>query len=188
MFGAFFRQAQATVESSVGYAVDRASMVVPFIIAAAFAVAALCLKLTRELGGELGMLVMAVLFVVIGLIVTAVQAARGSRAAVDPQPSIEAAPNVNPPSLESGQPASLSSVDKELLAAMAGAIGPAAIPQLVPMVLPRLISLLLRNLPLVAAIGVAMFVLSRDSAGPQGTSGERPADGIGGSEGFAAAE
>ena len=96
MFGALFRQAQRQVESTISVAVDKVLMTIPFLVAVAFGAAALTIRLMRDLGSELGLLAMAGLFAVAGLIYAAISAMRTPRVAEVEAVAAEEAEQVDP--------------------------------------------------------------------------------------------
>lgn len=150
MFGALLRRLTATIEGAIGQVVSRAIVAVPFLVALAFTVAALHMWLSRVLGAEMGSLVLAVIFAATGVVAAMLM------------PSPVVAPERNQPPVATtafGEAASpgdlvgLSPEDRKLLMAAASTIAPA--------VVPGLGRLLIRNLPLVAAIAAAAFVMTR---------------------------
>ncbi len=87
MFAALFNRAQATVDNAIGQAINRAIVAVPFVIAGAFATAALTIRLTRILGDEYGYLAIAGIFVIVGLVAALVmQPSTATATASDPHP------------------------------------------------------------------------------------------------------
>lgn len=155
MFAALMNRAQATVDNAIGQVVNRAIIAIPFLVAAAFATAALAFRLVREFGPETANLMLAGLFLVMGLISAVVFRSRPASAPVAEEPLPEA--------LAGSEEAQSSSVpldapDRELLLA--------ALTSAAPMALPALIRTILRNLPLVLAILSALFVLTRPNAEP----------------------
>lgn len=154
MFQSLFRQAQAVLDRSVDHVAKRVAMAVPFIVAAGFGAAALAVWLTREYGALVANLLLAGLFCVIGLVVIAVLASRTPKTGV--MPESEPAPQ-SEAKLSEGLTSGLSSSDRELLMSLATTVAPVAGPMVV--------RVLMRNLALVAVIGVILFVLTRPSAG-----------------------
>lgn len=160
MFNAIIKHAQATVEQTIDNAISRVVSVIPFIIAAGFGVAALSLRLTRLYGAEIAMAMMAAGFALLGLILVIYVAvtrrmARGRvEAPAESTAQARAADN-------SGGPADkgMSDAERELtLSALTTAL---------PVALPSIIKLVMRNLPLLAAIAAAIYVFTRSP----GTSG-----------------
>jgi len=157
MFQAIFRRAQDAVENSiensVGQVLTRMIVAVPFLLAAVFATAALSSYLTRELGAEVANLTLSAIFAVIGLIGATYVSARTppARAGAD-EPPVEAAAQAD--GARSGSTPT-SGVDHELLMAALTAAGPVA--------LPRLLRIALRNIPVLIAVAVALFLASRQA-------------------------
>jgi hypothetical protein len=159
VFRAIFQQAQATVESSIDHAIDRVIMAVPFLVAAGFGTAALALRLVDTYGGETGALIMAGLFVLVGLVVATFQAVSRKRR---PRASASVADTNSADAPAAGETTTsstgFSSSEKDLLVA--------ALTTAAPVALPQLLRVLLRNLPLLAAIAAGIFVLTRPIASP----------------------
>jgi hypothetical protein len=155
MFGALFRRAEATVDNAISALVLRLLVVAPFVVAAGFATAAASIYLNRELGAQAGYLVMASVFAIFGLLAAAFVAARPGSPTAEDQQAVSAGPADDAGTATNSQPPSLAPVDRELLTTALAAVGPAA--------LPALARGIAKNLPLVAAVAVAAFVLSRDS-------------------------
>lgn len=163
MFRALFRQAQETVESSITEVVVRALLAIPFLIAIAFASAALTIKLRDAYGGVIAMSVMAGVFALMGLIATAFHAARRSRSATAADVVEEpASAGVGVP--EDVQTGGMSDTERDLLMAALTSAAPVAIPQLA--------RLILRNLPILAALAAALFIITRPSVA--GTEPNQP--------------
>lgn len=149
MFAALIKKAEATVEGAVNQAVGRVIMVVPFVVAAGFALAALSFWLNRSLGPELGNLIIATMFCVIGAITVSIVKSKSvvsPDAAAEPEEPLGAADRRRP----------MSEAERELLAA--------AVSTATPIALPHLVRLALRNLPLLAVVGAVLLVLGRASA------------------------
>jgi len=166
MLQSLFRRAEATVDNAIAVALARALVALPFLIAAGFATAGLAGYLYRELGSETGNIVMAGLFIIVGAITAGVVAARSKAPAVErsspPTDSAEQkAEDAN------SQAALFDPMDREVVAATLAAVGPMAI--------PFVIRAVVRNLPLVAAVAAAGFVLSRQGDGG-GQSPMQPAE------------
>lgn len=154
MFQAIVRRAQLAVDHTIDRAVNSAIMSIPFIIAAGFGTAALTLRLQREFGTEMATFLMAIIFAVVGAIIVAYVELRPksepSFAAV-----MEADSNASAPSPASSDGEyGVSAEDREMLMSAAGAIAPALMPQF--------LHLIMRNLPLLAILAVAIFVALQD--------------------------
>jgi hypothetical protein len=151
MLGSLFRRAQATVDNAIDHVVNRALVAIPFIIAAGFGTAALAMRLNREFGAETGSLILAGGFVIVGAIVALIV---HSRTAKPVEPTAEAAETTERAAAEETD-AGLANVDRELLMA--------ALTTAAPIALPGILRALMRNLPIVAAVAAAAFIMSRDT-------------------------
>ena len=151
MFGFLFRRAQATVDRAVDNIVHRIIIAIPFLIAGGFGTAALTLWLNREYGAETASLILAGGFVALGLVAWLVfrprteAAPESSGAAEEPAQASAAASTEGP---------DFSNTDRELIMA--------ALTSAAPIALPAIVRTIGRNLPLVAAVAAAAFIISRD--------------------------
>lgn len=159
IFGSLIRRAEDAVENIVDQALARVLIAVPLIIAAGFATAAGSNYLNARYGPELGNLLMAAVFVVLGLGVAGYVALKSKKtgdASEDAQQT--GAPEaIGEPA--SGASAPLSSSERELMNSVFASAAPVAIPGLVRM--------LLRNIPLVLALIAAVYILTRNAEGAQ---------------------
>jgi hypothetical protein len=151
MFGSLFRRAQATVDNAIDHAVNRVLVAIPFLIAAAFGTAALSMRLNREFGAETGSLILAGGFVVVGLFVALIVHSRADKPA---EPVNEAAETAERAADEAVDPA-MANVDRELVMA--------ALTTAAPLALPAVLRAVGRNLPIVAAVAAAAFIMSRST-------------------------
>lgn len=149
MLGSLFRRAQATVDNAIDHAVNRALVVIPFLIAAGFGTAALSMRLNREFGAETGSLILAGGFVLVGVVVALIVHSHSSKPT---EAAAEAAETVERDAEQAADP-SMANVDRELLMA--------ALTTAAPIALPGLLRAVMRNLPIVAAIAAAGFIMSR---------------------------
>lgn len=153
MFGSLFRRAQATVDNAIGQIVNRAIVAIPFLVAAGFGTAAIAMRLNRELGPETASLVLAGAFAVLGILTAIVVFSRQERPTVaSGEPGGEA---TNSETM-AGADATMADVDRELLMA--------ALTTAAPVAIPGLLRTLGRNLPLVAAVAAAAFLIARDKS------------------------
>lgn len=157
MFGSLFRRAQATVDNAIGQIVNRAIVAIPFLVAAGFGTAALALRLNRELGPETASLVLAAGFSVVGLLTALIVYSRPEKAAVAVE---EPGPDVATSEAATGQEPGIADIDRELIMA--------ALTTAAPMAIPGVLRVLGRNLPLVAAVAAAVFLIARDNGGGVG--------------------
>lgn len=152
MFGFLFRRAQATVDRAVDGLVHRIIIAIPFLIAGGFGTAALALWLNREFGPETGSLILAGGFAALGLVAALILRTRSEAPAEGDGATEEAAAQASATAGAEGP--DLSSTDHELIMAALTSAAPVAIPALV-----RTVG---RNLPLLAAVAAAAFIISRD--------------------------
>lgn len=151
MLQSLFRRAEASVDNAIAVVLARALVALPFLIAAGFATAALATYLYREFGSETGNIVMAGVFIVIGAITAGIVASRSKT----PDAANTSQADTAERKIENGASDAplLDPMDREVVAATLAALGPMAIPFVVRAVV--------RNLPLVAALAAAGFILSR---------------------------
>jgi hypothetical protein len=165
MFGSLFRRAQATVDNAIGQIVNRAIVAIPFLVAAGFGTAAVAMRLNRELGPETGSLVLAAVFAVVGLLTALIVHSRAEKpAALGDEPGEAAAPESAAAVEEPGA----SDIDRELVMA--------ALTSAAPIALPGLLRTIGRNLPLVAALAAAAFVIARDTGNASGHGALEPGE------------
>lgn len=151
MLNALIHRAQVTVDNAIGQALTRALVVLPFLVALGFATAAATTRLTRELGPELGYLAVAGGFAVVGLLLAAFHLGRTAPGG-EPAPSFATSSEQDQTS-RTAEPGHMSDADRELMTA--------ALTTAAPVALPALITVLMRNLPIVAALAALLYILSR---------------------------
>lgn len=156
MFGSLFRRAQATVDRAIDGLITRAIVAIPFLIAGGFGTAALAMRLNREYGPETGSLILAGGFVGLGLLVALVVRVR-SEAPTEGETSAEETPASEPAAAASADAPDLLGADRELIMA--------ALTSAAPIALPAIVRTVGRNLPLLAAVAAAVFIISRDGQG-----------------------
>jgi hypothetical protein len=160
MFGMLFRRAQATLDRTIEGMVNRAIVVIPFLIAGGFGTAALAIRLNRDYGPETGSLILGGAFAALGLVAALAVRAR-SESLVEGEGPLDTAAA---PELEADTAADapdLAKADRELLLAALTSAAPIAVPALV-----RTVG---RNLPLIAALAATAFIIARgDSHGGGG--------------------
>jgi hypothetical protein len=79
MFASLFKRAEASVDNAIGDLGNRIVIAVPFLIALGFGAYSLSLTWTRFYGPEVGNLLVAAAFAVVGLIAAIVVKTRSSR-------------------------------------------------------------------------------------------------------------
>jgi hypothetical protein len=154
MFSMLFRRARATVDRAIDDLVHRAIVAIPFLVAAGFATAALTIRLNHEFGPEIGLLILAAGFAVIGLLTALVMRARSEMPAGGDASAEASADTSESTHAAAAEAPALSSTDRELIMA--------ALTSAAPVALPALVRTVGRNLPLVAAVAAAAFIISRD--------------------------
>lgn len=153
MFGFIFRRAQATVDNAINQVVYGSVVIVPLLVAAGFGTAALAVRLNRDYPPEITCLIIAGIYAAIAVLAAGVNALRTMREspAAD-SPAAEAAS-----AQQAEDDGLLSGGDREMLLA--------ALSSAAPLALPAVIRTALRNLPIILAVLITAFVLSRpDSA------------------------
>jgi hypothetical protein len=154
MFGMLFRRVHATVDRAVDDLVNRAVVAIPFLIAGGFVTAAVTIRLNQEFGLEAGLLIVASAFALLGLIVAVSVRNRSGGTAEETGAANDEVTAQEPKSAVTNTAEDLSKVDRELLMAAFTSAAPIAIPALV-----RTVG---RNLPLIAAVAAAAFIIARD--------------------------
>jgi ABC-type antimicrobial peptide transport system permease subunit len=156
MFQSLFKRAEVAIEQSVGQVITRVLIAVPFLIAAGFGTAALSLRLNRQFDAETSNLIMAGLFGLVGLACAMVFALKS---APEKNTGTASSAEAIPPQSEPESNMAFSDTDRELLIAALTSAAPIALPQVARMVM--------RNLPVLAAIGAAIFVMTRPANPPE---------------------
>lgn len=151
MFGSLFRRVQATFDRAVDSLVSRAIVAIPFIIAGGFGTAALAIRLNREFGSEMGFLILAAGFAALGLVTALVFRVRSEA----PAEADSAAEDPSTESVAATDAPDFAGADRELMMA--------ALTSAAPIALPAIVRTIGRNLPLVAAVAAAAFIISRDN-------------------------
>jgi hypothetical protein len=152
MFQSIIERAEASVEQAVTGLVLKIAVAIPFLIALGFFTAATTIYVNRKFDAEVGYLIMMGAFLVVGTLAAAVVSNR-SGASVSTTDNSREIPAASNNASSANDAPTKSDADREMLMATLAAVGPAAA--------PPLLRLLLRNLPLVAAVAAAGFVLTR---------------------------
>lgn len=150
MFQSLFRRAEVAIEHTVGHVVTRVLIAVPFLIAAGFGTAALSLRLNRKFDVETSNLIMAGLFLLVGFACAIIFALKPSPAK---RGGTAADAEAEPAQPEQASNSTFSDTDRELLIA--------ALTSAAPIALPKVARMVMRNLPVLVAIGAAIFVMTR---------------------------
>ncbi|MEZ5816419.1 MAG: hypothetical protein R3D44_04995 [Hyphomicrobiaceae bacterium] len=166
MLQTLFRRAEATVDNAVTAILVRVLVAIPFLVAAAFATAAGHTFAVEQLGPALGSLAVAGAFVILGLVVAAFSyGGSGSSAA-----SMQASSDAGAAHADGQEKQLLDPIDRDVARAVLAAVSPA--------ILPIAFRVAAKNLPLVAVVAAAGYVMSRQPASKnfEETSGFQPAE------------
>jgi hypothetical protein len=150
VFASLFQKAEATVDHALVDLSNRILIAIPFIVAMGFAAASLSIFTYRTYGPEIGNLIVAAAFVVLGSVIAIVVRARKKADASVEEPATAA---------HEEQIASPKSIfDNEQLLGIASTAA--------PILLPALLRTATKNWPLVLAVaaGLYVFSLSDDTA------------------------
>lgn len=173
MFSILFRRAQATVDNAIGQAVNRAIMAVPFVVAVGFATAAATTYATRMYGAELGYLMIAAAYSVLGLIAVIAlrrpvtgpsDSSASSSAEAASATEVGTESGATSSSRESTAKSALDEIDADMIASAVAAAAPLAV--------GPLLRNLGRNLPLVLTVIAALFLFYRANANPLSATSE----------------
>jgi hypothetical protein len=151
MFQGLFKRAESSVDNLVAKYVGRAVVAIPLLVAAGFATAALTVELVSRYGAVSAYAAMAALFAVVGLLTMA--ATRPGAAETSAETQGDPAPGS--PSANGEQQASAGdglSLPPELMAILTSAA---------PMALPGIARGVGRNLPLIFALALLTYIISR---------------------------
>jgi hypothetical protein len=150
VFASLFQKAEATVDHALVDLSNRILIAIPFIVALGFAAASLSIFAYRTYGLEIGNLLVAAAFVVLGGVIAIVVRVRKKAN----EPVQEPAAGLNEEQV--GSPKSI--FDNEQLMGIASTAA--------PILLPALLRTATKNWPLVLAVaaGLYVFSLSEDTA------------------------
>jgi hypothetical protein len=163
MFARLFRRAEATVDNAIGDLFNRLIIAVFFLIALAFATASLAITLNNAYGPELGNLLVAGIFCVLGIIAALILRPRTSSKAIesaaDETLKAEAENEISPAG---------SIFDDETVMAVVSSAA--------PVIVPAMIRTGLKNWPLLLSIAAGLYVMSRPTEPTAGirTSSAQP--------------
>jgi len=155
VFEGLFKRAEASVDNAIGDFGNRILIAIPFIAAAGFLVASLWLIADRTYGPEIGNLVVAGGFFLVGCFIALVvkQRSRVPEQVIEPEPTAGAEEPIGP---------TRSIFEDENVM---GIVSAAA-----PILLPALLRTATKNCPLVLAAAACLYVFSRSetaAAAPQ---------------------
>ncbi|WP_290983312.1 hypothetical protein [Hyphomicrobium sp.] len=153
VFASLFERAEASVDNAIGDLGNRVIITIPFIVALGFGAASLSLFVNRTYGAEVGNLIVAGVFAVLGgIIALVVKARRTARTGYSAQSEAQKE------TAREAQPAmSKSFFDNEQLMGIASAAA--------PILLPALLRTATKNWPLVLAVAAGLYVFSMSDSG-----------------------
>lgn len=159
MFAGLFKRAEASVDNAIGDLGNRILIAIPFIAATGFLAASLWLVASRSYGPEIGNLVVAGGFFLVGCFIALVvkQRNRTPETVAEPEPT----PGVEEPIA----PARSIFEDENVM----GIVSAAA-----PVLLPALLRTASKNWPLVMAAAAGLYVFSRSETDTAATQPDRP--------------
>jgi Na+-transporting methylmalonyl-CoA/oxaloacetate decarboxylase gamma subunit len=166
MFQGLLKRAERSLDQVIARAIERALVVVPLLVAAGFATAALTVKLVELYGAALAYAVMAALFAVIGLVIMAIV----NTGTAEPEADASPAAASDDSAQSDGSADDTADVFPPELRSVLASVAPAA--------LPGVLRGVGRNLPLVVILAIVAFVISRFAAStpPEPGSSEEAAD------------
>lgn len=143
MFSSLFRRAEASVDNAIGDFLNRVLIAIPLLVALGFAAASLSSVVNRAYGPEIGNLIVAAAFAVLGGLIAIVVKVRRS-----PTPlQIDQAAEPDEADVSMG-----SLFDNEHVMAL---VSTAA-----PILLPALLRTATKNWPLILAVAAGLYVFS----------------------------
>jgi len=163
MFARLFRRAEASVDNAIGDLFNRLIVAVFLLIALGFATASLAITLNNAYGPELGNLLVAGIFCVLGIIAALILRPRTSSKAIesaaDETLKAEAENEISPAG---------SIFDDETVMAVVSSAA--------PVIVPAMIRTGLKNWPLLLSIAAGLYVMSRQTEPTAGirTSSAQP--------------
>jgi hypothetical protein len=163
VFASLFERAEASVDNAIGDLGNRVIITIPFIIALGFGAASLSLFLNRHYGPEIGNLIVALAFAVLGgVIALIVKVRRDTRNGYAAQTEAQRTESYS----EAEPAASKSFFDNEQLMGIASAAA--------PILLPALLRTATKNWPLVLAVAAGLYVLSMSDGDDQAAAPAAP--------------
>ena len=160
MFASLFARAEASVDNAIADLGNRVLITVPFLVAFGFAAASLSMFVNRTYGAEVGNLIVAASFVMLGGIVALVVKLRRTKT------SPTQVEEQRVPHEEEQLGAAKSIFDNEQLMGIASAAA--------PILLPALLRTATKNWPLVLAVAGGLYVFSLSGDGSQSQSQAEP--------------
>jgi type VI protein secretion system component VasK len=151
--GFIFRKAQATVDNAIAQLVWGLLMVVPLLVAVGFATAAAASYLHRVYEPEIANLIVAGAYAFAAALMAIIYAVRRAEPAAGEEPKAQDDNAAQSEAADSDAGAAMNAADREVMLA--------ALTTLAPLTIRPVLTALFRNLPIVLAIAVAAFVLTR---------------------------
>lgn len=161
MFASLFKRAEQSVDTAIGDLGNRILITIPFLVALGFGAASLTLYLDRLYGSELGTLLVAIAFCVLGLIIAIVVRVRRNLNASNSNAKDDA-----PPTEENATSRPQSMFDDETIMAVMSSAA--------PIVVPAMIRTGLKNWPVLLAAAAGLYVVSRSDHQSAGTPDASP--------------
>jgi hypothetical protein len=166
MFAALFKRAEQSVDSAIGDLGNRIVITIPFLVALGFAAASLTIYVNRVYGPELGTLIVAGAFCVLGFAVALVVKIRSRQANTSEATSTNESASAEEQAATTG---TQSIFDDETVMAVVSSAA--------PIVIPAMVRTGLKNWPILLAAAAGLYVASRpepNSAGTQQDPSSQP--------------
>jgi hypothetical protein len=160
MFATLFKRAEATVDSAIGDLGNRVLIAIPFLAAFGFGAASLTFYVTRIYGPEIGNLIVAGAFCLVGFIIALVVKVRKQ----SNSSAAETIANTATPEESAGAGAQQSILDDETIMSV--------VTSAAPIILPAALRTGLKNWPIILAALAGLYVFSRSDQ----TAAETPPD------------
>jgi hypothetical protein len=145
VFAGLFKRAEASVDNAIGDLGNRVLIAIPFLAGLGFIAASLSILANRTYGPEMGNLIVAGGFFLLGCVIALVVKLRSRSAAVPDQE--ETAPNEEP-----GSPAKSIFENDNVMNIVSAAA---------PILLPAMLRTATKNWPLILAAAAGLYVFSR---------------------------
>ncbi len=145
MFASLFKRAEASVDNAIGDLGNRVLIAIPFIAALGFIAASLSMIANEHYGPEIGNIIVAAAFVLLGSFIGLIVKARSSSRTI---PNLEEVP----PSEGSPSPDKSIFADEQIMSIVSAAA---------PIVLPAMLRTATKNWPLILAAAAGLYVFSR---------------------------
>lgn len=157
MFAALFKRAEQSVDTAIGDLGNRIIITIPFLVALGFAAASLTLYVNRIYGPELGTLIVAGAFCVLGFVVALVVKIRRRTASPSETTSTD---DAAPAEEQSPAKGTQSIFDDDAVMAVVSSAA--------PIVVPAMVRTGLKNWPILLAAAAGLYVASRPQPNSSG--------------------